>query len=307
MGVLHIFGHPLLLVFGVLVTWLPCDESDGDHVLKAPFTEFKNASIMFGQVHTGLCEHSSQDSVPARALQGGSSAGGGSASAVRVVVSAIMVMVPVVVFVVVALNYETGVVDQRPQFPSAVPPEWSMQNSDFRFDLFRCFDDCQVCMHGFIFGECRDADTYNAAGVATYWSFIWIACLVLFLTNVLGVATQVALGEAVKGSSSNHITQASNSMATLVMQFFFSMYLASLRQQLRKKLGGHGNKTAMDFLCYWCCPWCIVCQNARQIDGIQNIEVQCCCKVVKSGGLGITQQNPVVVGQVLVQQPPQER
>jgi len=289
------------------VTWLPCDESDGDHVLKAPFTEFKNASIMFGQVHTGLCEHSSQDSVPARALQGGSSAGGGSASAVRVVVSAIMVMVPVVVFVVVALNYETGVVDQRPQFPSAVPPEWSMQNSDFRFDLFRCFDDCQVCMHGFIFGECRDADTYNAAGVATYWSFIWIACLVLFLTNVLGVATQVALGEAVKGSSSNHITQASNSMATLVMQFFFSMYLASLRQQLRKKLGGHGNKTAMDFLCYWCCPWCIVCQNARQIDGIQNIEVQCCCKVVKSGGLGITQQNPVVVGQVLVQQPPQER
>jgi len=112
MGVLHIFGHPLLLVFGVLVTWLPCDESDGDHVLKAPFTEFKNASIMFGQVHTGLCEHSSQDSVPARALQGGSSAGGGSASAVRVVVSAIMVMVPVVVFVVVALNYETGVVDQ---------------------------------------------------------------------------------------------------------------------------------------------------------------------------------------------------
>jgi len=305
MGVLHMFGHPLLLVLWVLLRWLPCDESDGDHVFKAPFTEVKNSSIMLGHVDTGLYENSSKDSVLARALQAAPSAGGGTA--VRVVISAIAVIIIVAIFIMVAYIYKTNVVDQRPQFPSAVPPEWSMQSSDFRFDLCRCFDDCQVCMHGLWCEDCRDADTYNAAGVATYWSFIWIACLVLFLTNVLGVATQVALGEAVKGSSSNHITQASNSMATLVMQFFFSMYLASLRQQLRKKLGGHGNKTAMDFLCYWCCPWCIVCQNARQIDGIQNIEVQCCCKVVKSGGLGITQQNPVVVGQVLVQQPPQER
>jgi len=299
MGVLHMFGHPLLLVLWVLLRWLPCDESDGDHVFKAPFTEVKNSSIMLGHVDTGLYENSSQDSVLARALQGAPSAGGGTA--VRVVFSAIAVIVLVAIFILSAYIYKTNVVDQRPQFPSAVPPEWSMQSSDFRFDLCRCFDDCQVCMHGCWCEDCRDADTYNAAGVATYWSFIGIACLVLFLTQVLNAGIQIALDEAVKGNSNQ-----SNVDTYIVMQFFFAMYLASLRQQLRQNFGGHGNKTAMDFLCYWCCPWCIVCQNARQIDGIQHIEVQCCCKVVKLGDFGNAQQNPVVVGQVVTQQQPLE-
>jgi len=151
-------------------------------------------------------------------------------------------------------------------------------------------------------------------GVTTYWSFIGIACVFFFLTQVISVGLQFALRATLHEASTDNMGQGSNYIASLITQSVFAVYLASLRQQLRTKLGGPGNQTAMDCLCYWCCPWCIICQNARQIDGIQNINVQCCCRVVKLGGSAQEQQmvvgqvvtGQVVTGQVVTQQQPLE-
>jgi len=140
-------------------------------------------------------------------------------------------------------------------------------------------------------------------GVTTYWTFVCIACVFFFLTQVLSVGIQFALREALhQRASTDNMAQGSNYIAMVITNSVFAVYLASLRQRFRKNLGGRGNQTAMDCLCYWCCPWCIVCQNARQIDGIQNINVQCCCRVVKLGEYGSAQQQQMVVGQVVTGQ-----
>merc|ERR1712217_839967 len=42
---------------------------------------------------------------------------------------------------------------------------------------------------------------------------------------------------------------------------------------------GMGINFYYDFFIWWCCTVCVVVQEARQVDGIQDLHVQCCCRL----------------------------
>jgi len=183
-----------------------------------------------------------------------------------------------------------------------------MQNREFHFKLCHCFDDCQTFCHAWACQPCRDADTYKSVSVTTYWSLIGIMFFFSSLGVVIGEIVRFCMPEDAHDLGiTMHFSNHTAVLVPLAIKGLRAIYLARLRQQLRVKLGGSGNKAAMDCLCYWCCPCCVVNQNARQVDGIQHVSVQCCCSLVRLGQNVSVQQLPCPpVGQVVTLQQPVE-
>lgn len=105
-----------------------------------------------------------------------------------------------------------------------------------------------------------------------------------------------------QGQFSRTIDNAAN-LTWFIMNLFLALWLASLRSQLRQKLGGR-TSFFEDFCCYWWCLCCVSIQDARQVDGATGTKTECCLKLVTPP----VQQAwapavPTVVGTVITGQP----
>jgi len=183
------------------------------------------------------------------------------------------------------------VTDKRAAFVVPVPTDWSLaQGKPFRHETFSCCNDMQYFLMGCCCPQTRAADTFATVGVPSFWGLVGVLVVLVFLQGV----AQFALQEVLPG--------AAQLVATYLIQGLAALMLAGKRKDFRAKLGGEPS-LFMDFVCYWWCGCCTIIQDARQLDGAQNVTVACCCNLINLGGpagqVGQVVGAPVVMGTVV--------
>jgi len=200
------------------------------------------------------------------------------------------ILIPILIWVFVAMQYKREVTDKRPAtFPqvSDLPPDLSLASMpDFKYGLCACKEDRQYCWHGWCLEGIRTGDSYKAAGVGSFWGVLGAFLITWLVAQVLGLAVQVALYEAMRDSVHNERLQRQNVIGNFgwyVANFFLAAYLASLRQKLRSKLGDPqpGGKYCQDLMFWWWCSCCVSIQEARQVDEATGTRVACCFQLSK--------------------------
>merc|ERR1712110_1294363 len=145
--------------------------------------------------------------------------------------------------------------------------------------------------YGCCCGGVRIADTYQATAIGGFWKFMsaWISMYVFAQVLNLGLLILVSVAEL-----DANVGQVGN-LLYFVAELFLAYWLATQRQELRRKLGDTRQGTmCMDFICYWWCGCCTAIQDARQVDGASGTSVECCFKLVKQ------QQNVAPHAQVVM-------
>jgi len=175
--------------------------------------------------------------------------------------------------IVWACQYQQKVTQQRGALRDGIQQCNSM-SGDFATGPFGCFDDMQYCLHASFCSPCRAGDTYQAAGISTYWNVIGL----YFGASLCGTICTVILNTiyaAVVGVKTN--LPGSNFATCLFMGLFFYQK----RRTLREKLGGENSKVnaAQDFILWALCGCCMVAQEAMEVDRSMGVRVECCCKV----------------------------
>lgn len=230
-----------------------------------------------------------------------------------VVFGLFIIAVPLTVMIMccVAGVYKGKVTDVRidntigvQPFPSAEViaqgPFGMADRSDFLFNLCGCFEDMDMCLHACFCFPVRFADTYASTKLSGYWGLIVLWGVAYIIGN---------LADLTLGYLRDSVLEL-NSMSDLnARSWFTGLIIASrlyrLRQNLRTALGGRADgKCCEDFLCWWCCGCCVAIQEARQVDAIQGVRVQCCFKLTPGIHPSTIVGHPAhVVGAVVVGQP----
>lgn len=209
-------------------------------------------------------------------------------SAIEILAALVYLLIPPSIWAAVAYCYKTQVNDRREPFLPAdsIPQDWSMVQADFTKGVCQCFDDMQICLHGWCCWWIRISDTYAATGIQPYWIPFALLEGVYFAAQLLGFI----------------ILLASNGKLDLGMLFYFifdifvACWLAQQRGRLREKFGGTSQEFKLvDCVCYWCCGMCITCQEAAQVDGAMGVHVDCCCQYSNQFGVPAA----TVVGQAV--------
>merc|ERR1719359_1966160 len=146
-----------------------------------------------------------------------------------------------------ACLYKQKVTDTRqtlPDFRGYATQQVPLAQS-FRFPVFGCFEDCNVCLHSWFCSSVRTGDTHQAAGTEKFWNIIlwWI------FAGVVG---------AVIGGSSG----GARGVAGLIM----AAVMTGKRQALKQRLGIAPGSSCEDFMLWWCCTPCVIAQEAREVD-----------------------------------------
>jgi hypothetical protein len=148
------------------------------------------------------------------------------------------------------------------------------------------------------------ADRYQTTGANQYWTvitfFICEQCLIYITSAVIVILKTGAVADMFCGEETNTIDGEDNGcaialqsipfehLAYFVIGSTFALWLAAQRNKLREKLGGTTQgKFLMDYICMWCCQFCTIVQEARQVDAIQGVRVQMCCQLIQSGPTGM--------------------
>jgi len=129
---------------------------------------------------------------------------------------------------------------------------------DFRTPPFSCYDSYST--EYFLYAVCctipRIADTVHTVGLGDFWCLIlaWVFMhLCLSWMGVLGGAFYIILPG----------------------------FLSVMRHRLRAAMGiDHATLTSSDILMSLFCSFCVVVQEAREVDMASNSRVACCCRLV---------------------------
>lgn len=211
---------------------------------------------------------------------------------VIVIVVFVWTVVPVVTHGVFAWQYKKMITERRPEFPqvNGIPSNLSMTNGNpWGFgvcDSCPCqqplFGDCDMCLHGCFCMGARAGDTHQTAGTGSFWC-IWFlvegAYLLAAIFNVLQKWIMAMLAVRVELD-----------WGWLLMGAIIASVMTGKRQALRERLGGKRKECCHDCLLYWCCYCCVTCQEAKQIDAIQGVQVRCCCQSMQTPTNTITVQ-----------------
>lgn len=212
------------------------------------------------------------------------------------------ILVPIVFWVIFASMYKGKVTDKRGNFSSELPEEFSLARKDFKYGLFSCCEDTQYLLHGCCAGTVRAADTFQTVSASSFWCVV--VAFILTWVMAQGIAHGIAMGlrEALPaGIANSRLNSQGGQIGWFVADACLALWLASLRKQLRASLGDTMPNGSFfgDCLKYWWCLCCTIVQDARQVDGAQNVRVECCCNMLKTvpGAAGVG--GAVVVGSVV--------
>jgi len=207
-----------------------------------------------------------------------------------------------VILLVFASQYKPKVTDSRPDFPNPVPHDMSLSGGrDFHFGTFQCCDEAQTCVHACCCSAATAADRYQITGVNKYWTVVIFFVSFQVITGILSAAIGFVKHQIAKDSSNEQIeTLPVEQVASHVLGVVFAIWCAMQRQELRVRLGGQKGKFLNDYICYWCCMPCTITQEARQVDCIQGVRVQCCCQLFSFAGATAFPNGMAAVGQPVV-------
>eukprot|EP00930_Biecheleria_cincta_P055878 TRINITY_DN4212_c0_g1_i1.p1 TRINITY_DN4212_c0_g1~~TRINITY_DN4212_c0_g1_i1.p1 ORF type:complete len:316 (+),score=50.60 TRINITY_DN4212_c0_g1_i1:142-1089(+) len=168
------------------------------------------------------------------------------------------------ILLLAAFIYKTTVVDKRKAFPGNIS-----QNGEFKFGLFDCFSNMNLCCLACCCAPMRAADTFSLVGAMPYWNVVGIFCIVTCIITIL---------PAVNSSQDYH------GVSTLILACVFR-YRHELRKKLGKQEDADMNTQAMDCLTWLCCQCCAIAQEARVVDAAAGQEPACLfCMGLKSVG-----------------------
>lgn len=150
------------------------------------------------------------------------------------------IIVNSIIGLIFAFMYKQKVVDQIQPLPPQQPPQpGAIAQTDFKYGVFSCFDDTNICLHATCCGLCRNAHTLQVVGAMDYWMAILVG----------------------------YLAQACSCWCC------FSTYT---RMETKKRLGIPAD-AIMDCLCSTFCACCAVAQAAREVDERTGVVVKCCC------------------------------
>jgi len=206
-------------------------------------------------------------------------------------------IVMLVIWFIFASMYKPKVTDMRPAFPNPVPPELNLAGGIWKFTTFQCFEDCQYCLHGCCIPGISAGDRWQTTGVNTYWTVVICFIAADTTANITaGVLSGLKVMLDIGILPLEHC-------AHFIIYAVFAGWCTTQRQALRVKLGGQPGDALNDFICYWCCACCTLVQEARQVDLIQGVRVQCCCQMINTQGWGMPGGMPGQPGAMQVGQP----
>jgi len=204
-----------------------------------------------------------------------------------ILVFVIIALVETFALVLFMIMYKNNVTQMRQPMPMGL--QHAAQSGDFVTGECSCFEDMNTCLHGCCFPMCRVGDTYEAAGVNTYYGVI---CTFIVLGFVMGIVT-IAISAVMTAilqpgddiAAVQNASSISQNMSQLARVVIFGGVFTQYRRQLRIKLGGRDEAVPFikDFLCWGCCTQCVICQEARELDKAMGVQVACCCKLIQVG------------------------
>lgn len=203
----------------------------------------------------------------------------------------VSIAVPITVWAIVGCMYKSGVTDKRDPFSAG---SQNLIASLEPNELCLCFQNISLCLHACCCTSVRAADTFQTAGVATFWCVMCVELIHFFTFQVLTFVFNMVMVETLGADQSQN---PGSSPAWFISALIFAGYWANLRTAYRSKFNGQG-KCVSDFFCYCCCFPCSIGQDAFVLDAAQNVRVECCCSLIKQGAVGGVGQ-PAVVGQVV--------
>lgn len=118
---------------------------------------------------------------------------------------------------------------------------------DWKFGLFSCFEDINLCLCGCCCPAIRWADTMDRPGLLTFW-----------------LAFAIFLGFSVGTDVLVYFSQLGGFLG-LCFLCFLVYHRQLLRQKFHMEQGGCGTYLG-DFLSYCCCAPCTIVQEARQVE-----------------------------------------
>jgi len=181
----------------------------------------------------------------------------------------LLALIPMLIF---ACVYKSKVVNQWDEYEEGYIWPWSNMNDEGEFNsgVGDCCTDKPTCLHAFFCPACRAGDTFQSAGIATYWSTIGLFVAAEVIGNI--IATLV-LNKYPNATFCGPLTTA------LLLGVLFQ----GKRRELRDKLGGDNeNKHCIkDCLCWGFCTCCVIAQEARTLDKAAGVTVECCFKVTR--------------------------
>jgi len=172
-----------------------------------------------------------------------------------------------------ACQYKSKVTEKRGPLPDGIRQS---DNGDFATNIFGCLEDCQYCLHGWVCTSCRAGDTYQAAGIDTFWHVVLFNILAILAGNCVGGFFN-SMYESMTGEKPQ------TNISAFVEAGFMGLIFYHKRRQLREKLGGSNKHVApwKDFALWACCGCLVVMQEARELDKAMGVRVECCCRMTK--------------------------
>jgi len=184
-------------------------------------------------------------------------------------------------------QYKSSVTNRRPPLQPGAGAAQLNESGNFATGLGNCFDDFPTCLHACFCMACRAGDTYQSAGIITYWHVIalfWVIAMVQYGWLLLKMVWPEELAWIPFDPS------------LLLMCCIFYRFRRALRVKLGKKKAVQPN-IFIDVLLYALCTCCVVAQEARAYDAATGVKVECCCKLTDAAGQPLYGQAQPLVGQ----------
>jgi len=196
---------------------------------------------------------------------------------------------------VFAYFYKKKVVDKRqPIVDFRMMPGTPIAHG-FRSPLCGCFNDASIFWHAFCCLATRAADTHHTAATEKFWTVIGLWILSLFVGAMFGGGG--SFGQAIAGG-------------------LMAIFMTGKRAALRTKLGIAPASFFEDCMLWWCCPLCVVAQEAQEVDNAAGVDVKCCFRLMRRNSFspagmvgpavmaGAVMPSQPIVAQIIHIQPP---
>lgn len=183
-----------------------------------------------------------------------------------------------------AIVYKRRVVNQRPTLIPVESIPQDLKQLDFKFGLCNCCEDGSTCLHAWCCSAVRIGETYSgrASGLYGFWATI----LVYQMPFIFGLFETLFFGPAI---------------LTMSLQIVIAIFFGTKRTALRKRLGGVAKngcdawkEVVTDIWLWFFCSCCVITQEARSVDSLQGVRVECCCNLQELGPAAA--DPPVVLG-----------
>merc|ERR1719356_1233941 len=115
----------------------------------------------------------------------------------------VSIAAPIAVWAIVGCMYKSGVTDKRDPFSTGSQPQNLIASLE-PGELCLCFRDISLCLHACCCTSVRAADTFQTAGVATFWCVMCVELIHYFTYQVLTYVLNMVMVETLDADQSQN-------------------------------------------------------------------------------------------------------